>query len=272
LHLNLRAEAETVYGDAVRLQQIFWNLLNNAVKFTPEGGQITVETAVSQNRLSVKIADTGIGLVREELCRVFTAFAQGVHAENGNGHRFGGLGLGLAISQKLAELHSGKIAVTSEGRDKGAVFVVELPLAREAPEPNGGETTADRPPVPVEGPAKRNDIHILLVEDHEPTRTSLARLLMHRHYDVVTAASVAEARDAASKRDFQLLISDIGLPDGSGYDLMVELNKKRPLKGIALTGYGMEQDIARSQDAGFLAHLTKPVGIQSLETALSTIL
>jgi len=272
LHLNLHAEPQTVYGDAARLQQIFWNLLNNAVKFTPEGGRITVETAVSQNRLSVKIADTGIGLMREEVSRVFTAFSQGAHVENGNGHRWGGLGLGLAISQKLAELHSGKILAMSEGRDKGTVFVVELPLPAEAPEQNDPGKNAGRPPVPVKRPAKLNDIHILLVEDHEPTRTCLARLLRHRYYEVVTAATVAEARDLASKRDFQLLISDIGLPDGSGYDLMVELSKQRPLKGIALTGYGMEQDIARSRDAGFLAHLTKPVGIQSLETALSTIL
>jgi CheY-like chemotaxis protein len=115
-------------------------------------------------------------------------------------------------------------------------------------------------------------VRILLVEDHEPTRTSLARLLLHRHYDVAAAASLAEARALAKSGDFQLLISDIGLPDGSGYELMIELRKEHPLRGIALTGYGMEHDVARSQDAGFTAHLTKPVGIESLETALNAVL
>lgn len=271
LHLKLNATEPTVYGDAVRLQQIFWNLFNNAVKFTNEDGQITIETAVNQNKLVVSMADTGIGMTPEEVKRVFTAFSQGAHAENGRGHRFGGLGLGLAISQKLVEFHAGKISAASEGRDKGAVFVVELPLAY-APEIKDGENGRDLQPHSSKAPLKRNGIRILLVEDHEPTRTSLARLLMHRYYEVVTAASVAEARSLANASDFQLLISDIGLPDGNGYDLMMELRKSRPVKGIALTGYGMEHDVVRSQNAGFLAHLTKPVGIQSLETALNAVL
>ena len=111
-------------------------------------------------------------------------------------------------------------------------------------------------------------ISILLVEDHEPTRTTLASLLARRRYEVVAAANVTEARALAGTRKFDLLITDIGLPDGNGYDLMNELNKKNHLRGIALTGYGMEHDVARSENAGFDAHLTKPVRIQSLEAAL----
>jgi len=268
LHLKLNTERDIVFGDAVRLQQIFWNLLNNAVKFTGSGGTIAVETSASQNQMIIRITDTGIGMIPEELSRLFTAFSQGAHAENGS--RFGGLGLGLAISQRLAEFHSGKISASSEGRGKGSVFVVELPLA-QAPE----EMDLNDPAEPVRSlskPDRKNAICVLLVEDHEPTRTSLARLLMHRHYDVVAAATMAEARALASTNDFQLLISDIGLPDGNGYDLMMELRKERPVKGIALTGYGMEHDVARSQSAGFMAHLIKPVGIQSLETALNAVL
>jgi CheY-like chemotaxis protein len=115
---------------------------------------------------------------------------------------------------------------------------------------------------------KKTGLRILLVEDHEPTRSTLAHLLVRRYYHVVTAATVAEARNLAHAQHFDLLISDIGLPDGNGYDLMAELRQRSNLRGIALTGYGMEQDLTRSQDAGFLAHLTKPVRIQSLENAI----
>jgi len=277
LELRLNAKESTVYGDAVRLQQIFWNLLNNAVKFTRTGGKITVESSSDAGVIRITITDTGIGMTPEEVGRVFSAFSQGTHAEGGNGHRFGGLGLGLAISQKLVEFHAGKILATSGGRDQGTSIIVELPLVHA---PNGTDTEfrenvlQDSPKAPAakNKPGKKNGIRVLLVEDHEPTRLSLARLLMHRYYEVITAGSVSEARSLASSNDFQILISDIGLPDGNGYDLMMELRKTRPVKGIALTGYGMEHDIARSQDAGFLAHLTKPVGIQSLETALNAVL
>jgi CheY-like chemotaxis protein len=248
------------------------------VKFTNPGGKITVETSSGANTLVIKIADTGIGMTPDEVHRVFTAFSQGAHAEAGNSHRFGGLGLGLAISQKLVEFHAGKITAKSEGRDKGTAIIVELPLAHGPKEEESDhqdhsfQGSSNNTSAANHKFAKKSGIRILLVEDHEPTRMSLARLLTHRYYEVITAGSVAEARDLASSHEFQLLISDIGLPDGNGYDLMMELRKSRPVKGIALTGYGMEHDIARSQDAGFVAHLTKPVGIQSLESALNAVL
>ena len=264
LDLRLKAAQHTVFADAVRLQQIFWNLLKNAVKFTPEGGQITVETILDDRKISVKVADTGIGMTPEELAGIFHAFSQGEHAAL-NGHRFGGLGLGLSISQKLAEFHAGKIIAASEGRDRGSMFILELPLAT-AEEVNGSAA----PKAPNDGPSApaMKSIRILLVEDHEPTRTTLAGLLLRRRYEVAAAATAAEARALADARTFDLLITDIGLPDGNGYDLMNELAKKSRLRGIALTGYGMEHDVARSENAGFDAHLTKPVRIQSLEAAL----
>ncbi|HEX3624540.1 MAG TPA: response regulator [Verrucomicrobiae bacterium] len=265
LELRLKAEQHTVYADAVRLQQIFWNLLKNAVKFTPEGGLVTVETELAGTRLLTKISDTGIGMTDEELAGIFKAFAQGEHA-TANGHRFGGLGLGLSISQKLTELHSGRIVAASGGRDRGSAFTVELPLVTAA-EANGKTKTSSALEETHGGRVARG-IRILLVEDHEPTRTTLASLLARRNYDVVAAATVQEARTLAKERNFDLLITDIGLPDGNGYDLMNELGKENPLRGIALTGYGMEHDVARSENAGFDAHLTKPVRIQSLEAAL----
>jgi signal transduction histidine kinase len=268
LKMDLKAARHTALADAVRLQQIFWNLLKNAVKFTPNGGQITIETGVSGNKLAVKITDTGIGMTADEASHIFTAFSQGNHTNANNGHRFGGLGLGLAISQKLAEFHSGKIMATSEGRDKGATFIVELPLAQTAGENEDGITRYLRDASP-DLPTKANGLRVLLVEDHEPTRTALTQLLMRRSYKVITAGSIAEARTLATAQNFNLVVSDIGLPDGNGYDLMAELQKNGAVKGIALTGYGMEQDVARSRAAGFVAHLTKPVSIQSLESALN---
>jgi PAS domain S-box-containing protein len=263
LDVKLTAQQCCVFADEVRLQQVFWNLFKNAVKFTPQGGHITVETEVSnENQIVIRITDTGIGVEPGEMDGIFNAFSQGDHAQ-----RFGGLGLGLAISKRLLEFHSGEIRAASKGLNQGATFTVKLPLAKlvkkDNPRVNGAKTSFNE----FLPDKSSENIRILLVEDHEPTRTTLARLLARRRYEVVTAASIAEA--LACQQDFRVLISDIGLPDGSGYDLMIEMRKRGFIQGIALTGFGMEQDVARSQEAGFFTHLTKPVKIQSLENALS---
>jgi len=271
LTLELMAPQATVKGDAVRLQQVFWNVLKNAAKFTPEAGRITVGTGIQREtgELVITIEDSGIGMTPEELAKIFEAFAQGEHAHAGGLHRFGGLGLGLAISRMLVKSHAGSIRAISEGRNRGSTFIITLPLVMErtgaGPLPDG-DTTPSR--VAVNGVA--GAIHILLVEDHEPTRTALAHLLTRRHYEVQTAASIAEARALSNQHKFHLLISDIGLPDGSGFELMRELRLgNTSLQGIALTGYGMEEDIARSQNAGFASYLVKPIRVQSLEAALA---
>jgi PAS domain S-box-containing protein len=262
------SEKHAVFVDAVRLQQIFWNLLRNAAKFTPKQGRITIETRVltGEGIITIGITDTGIGMNAEEIGRIFQPFSQGDHADN-TGHRFGGLGLGLAISQKLVELHGGQIHAASDGRDKGSLFTVKLPLAVDAGKGGVPKTAAPVTSMPAAS-AKKTGLRILLVEDHEPTRTALKHLLVRRAYEVMTAASLAEARALAGAQDFDLLISDIGLPDGNGYDLMNELGKNKVIKGIALTGFGMEQDLVRSRDAGFVAHLTKPVRVQLLDAAI----
>ena len=270
LELKLEAKNHTVFADPVRLQQIFWNLLRNAAKFTPEKGRIKVETLTlpDDSKLTVKISDTGIGMTSQEIGGLFQVFSQGDHA-NHNAHRFGGLGLGLAIAQKLVQFHAGEIRAESEGRGKGSTFTVELPLAQALEKPRSTQTPSSSSPDVLPAAPTRNTLSILLVEDHEPTRTSLAHLLTRRSYKVVTASSLAVAEALADAHSFNLLISDIGLPDGSGYDLMEKLKKSGLVRGIALTGYGMEQDIARSQEAGFIAHLTKPVRVQSLEAAIN---
>jgi len=167
-------------------------------------------------------------------------------------------------------LHSGQIRAFSAGRDKGATFSVELPLMLAA-RANGHAKIPARAVVPsARALPATGGIRVLLVEDHEPTRTILAQLLTDRSFHVTSAASLSEARTFASVENFNLLISDIGLPDGSGYDLMNELKRRGSVKGIALTGYGMAEDIARSKAAGFIAHLTKPIRVQHLEAALDT--
>jgi PAS domain S-box-containing protein len=271
LELELAAPHSLIVGDAVRLQQVFWNILKNAVKFTPEEGRIRVRTtaAAGPDRILVEITDTGIGLSPEELARVFEAFAQGEHATSTGSRRYGGLGLGLAISHRLVELHAGRITATSEGRNRGARFVVELPLstasrAGDAPALPAGNR------LPAAGAAPAGEI--LLVEDHASTRETLQKLLTRRNFTVTPASSAGEARHLAGSRRFDFLVSDVGLPDADGYQLMNELRILQPgIQGIAISGYGMEDDIQRSQAAGFSSHLVKPVSITALENALAAL-
>ncbi|HYP17263.1 MAG TPA: PAS domain S-box protein [Opitutus sp.] len=272
LTLDLAAPRAQVWGDPVRLQQVLWNVLKNALKFTPEGGRVAVATRESGERLVIEIRDSGIGMTTAELGRIFDAFSQGDHAGGGGSHRFGGVGLGLAISRMLVEMHHGRIVASSDGRNQGATFTIELPLAQDSIDEAGGGGGAGRSlPPPVaradEKPVCRG--RILLVEDHEPTRNALAQLLRRRNFEIAPAANLAEARALAAVGGIDLLISDVGLPDGNGYELMAELGAAWKLPGIALTGYGMDHDVVRSQAAGFLVHLTKPVTVQALDQALA---
>lgn len=284
LTLDFRADGRFVRGDAVRLQQVVWNVLKNAVKFTPEAGNVTVATRVDEQkrRVVLTISDTGIGLAPDELERIFQAFSQGNHAGGGGSHRFGGLGLGLAISRMLIELHGGAIRAKSDGPGTGTSLIMELPLATEGE--HDPASSNSEPPIPAKRPTSNpphppsvtpssRRVRILLVEDHTPTRTTLALLLGRRRYEVVSAGSFADAVEAARDTDFDVVVSDIGLPDGDGYALLSELRRRNPaVRGIALSGYGMEEDLARSRRAGFAEHLTKPITIGTLERALVRIL
>ena len=265
LGLVLQQSPIPVYCDEVRLQQVFWNVLKNAVKFTPPNGEIAVETSLINGQVNVTVTDTGIGMTPEEIGRIFDAFSQGDHVGNAS-HRFGGLGLGLAISRRLIEMHSGRILARSAGRDKGSTFVIELPLAKQENHALPPDKTFV---VESVTPAmSRRNASILLVEDHEPTRVALRNLLTRRAYRVRTAGNIAEALDISASDKFDFIISDIGLPDGNGNHLMMELSGRYGLKGIALTGYGMEQDVEQSRASGFVTHLIKPVTVRSLENAL----
>jgi CheY-like chemotaxis protein len=231
------------------------------VKFTSAGNPIILRSANSADgRLIVQVSDRGIGIDAELLPRLFNAFEQGERAVT---RRYGGLGLGLSISKALVEMHRGTLSAASEGTGKGATFTVSMDtVPAPAPEP-----TARTRPADATGQKSR----ILLVEDHEDTLRVMARLLRSSGYHVITAGSIQAALQIANGELFDVLISDLGLPDGSGLDLIRQLLVKRPVKGIALSGYGMEEDMAQSKAAGFVAHLTKPVDLPRLEEVIRQI-
>lgn len=259
VNVDLAATQPSVSGDPVRLHQIFWNLIKNAVKFTPPKGEVSIQSRVTEpGKVCITIEDNGIGIEPADLDRVFLPFDQGHRGEG-----FGGLGLGLAISRRLAELHGGRIIAHSHGRGRGTSFCVELPLSISPVNPDAATTE-------VGGHDNHTSSRrVLLIEDHAETMAALEGILIRRGFEVVKACTMREARDIARRFPFDLVLSDLGLPDGSGHELMPELRKLRPnCTGIALSGYGMDSDVKRSMEAGFAVHLIKPVTARTLENAL----
>jgi len=254
-----------VHADPARLQQIFWNLLRNAVKFTAPGGRITVRCRTDNGRAIVQVSDTGIGIAPEHLPRIFDAFEQGGREVT---RQFGGLGLGLAISRAIVEMHGGTIRASSEGKGQGATFTVELPLASEFQRQSAG--APDRPVSDgTQSLTTAKPLQILLVEDHADTAKMMTRLLSADGHVVVQAGTVSDALNAAASAEFDLLLSDLSLPDGTGLDLIRQLSARgKSLKAIALSGYGAASDIENSREAGFAEHLVKPINIESLQSAI----
>lgn len=266
--LDLKAEHCGIMADGPRFQQVFWNLLNNAVKFTPAKGHIAIRAYNNdQGRLIIQFADTGIGIEPDILPRLFHAFEQG---RSNITRRFGGLGLGLAIAKAITELHHGNIQVESLGTNRGATFTIEVPVSSEA------EKALANTLEPTSSPSSKHaaatsPLSILLVEDHKDTSDLMAIILTNLGHKVKTSANVATAKHLATENQFDLVISDLGLPDGSGVDLMWHLHHEYGLKGIALTGYGMEEDLTRTREAGFAAHLVKPINFEQLEAAIPRV-
>ena len=212
-----------VEGDASRLQQVFWNLLKNAIKFTPHDGCVGIRCQPEQDHLLIEVNDSGIGIEQEALTRVFNAFEQ---EERSITRQFGGLGLGLAISKPLVEMHGGAIEAHSEGRNRGATFRIRLPLASPV-----AKQEAQAPPVAP--PAVVHPLRVLLVEDHPITAKVMQNVLANGH-TVQWAGDVATALELAGQQEFDLLMSDLGLPDGSGHDLMRQLRERgHKFPGIA---------------------------------------
>ncbi len=263
IELILNAKNTCVQADPARLQQVIWNLLNNARKFTPLQGAITLITSNPQpDILRLQVTDTGCGIEQAFLPRVFNAFEQG----QSSGKRPAGLGLGLAIAKAIMDAHNGNISVASEGLGKGTTFSVELRCVNQSV-----MNEQQNHPAPAAF-APTGSLKLLLVEDHDSTRIVMIKLLKTLGHQVMAAYDVKNALEVASRESFDLVISDIGLPDGSGHDLMSILRTKYKLRGIALSGYGMEEDKQRSMHSGFVAHLTKPVSIEQLQAVLREVM
>ena len=256
---NLDATVHHVYADPARLQQVFWNILKNATKFTSEGGRIEIRTSNPvPDRARITITDNGIGMNAELLEKLFLPFEQGTSETV---RRYGGLGLGLAISKALMDAQGGSISATSAGPGQGSTFTLELPAL---PPPVRQEKPVVKP-TPTDSAVA---LRILLVEDHADTARVMSRLLRIAGHHVHVAATVVTAIEGALGNSIDLIISDIGLPDGTGIDLIKTVRKTSAVPAIALTGFGMDDDVAKCRDAGFNDHLTKPVNLQKLELAI----
>lgn len=252
-----------VWADPVRLQQVVWNLVQNAVKFTPEEGLVAVRTCnPAPGRIMIEVVDTGIGIDPEILPRLFDAYEQGGRSV---GRRFGGLGLGLALAKALVTMQGGTITAFSEGLGKGAAFTLELSTTVPAPRPEDALILEDSG---VYG-FPRRPLRILLVEDHEDTLNVMADLLELSRHEVMRASNIESALRMAASQPFDLLVSDLGLPDGSGLDLMRQIRDKYGWVGIAVSGYGTAEDVELSRQAGFLEHLIKPVHPARLKEAIA---
>ena len=261
LQLDFQATEKQVLADEARLSQIFWNIAKNAVKFTAAGGAVTVRTRnPDAHTFEVRVIDNGVGISAEKIAFIFDAFEQGGAQVT---RRFGGLGLGLAISRALVELHDGRISAASQGEGRGAEFVISLPIASAESETSGADG-----PRASRGDERGAGLRILLVEDHPDTARTLHRLLTRGGHEVHLAITAAAALAAADEQTFDLVVSDLGLPDKSGHELMRELRDAHGLRGIALSGYGMEADLRRSAEVGFTSHLVKPIDFPQLREML----
>ena len=255
--LNLEADAHFVAADAAKFQQVIWNLLKNAIKFTPDDGDIAISSSnPSPDVLSISVRDNGIGMEPDVIQRIFDPFEQGNRSFES---RFGGLGLGLAISKSLAQAHGGTLTARSEGRDHGSTFTLTMQTL-----------SAEAPSVPSRRASEtsHHGLKILLVDDHGDTCAALEKLLVRRGHLVAATHNMRSAMEAAVRNKFDLLISDIALPDGTGMDLMMQLRAISKTPGIAISGFGNNGDIERSLQAGFSEHLIKPIKLDDLEAAI----
>jgi PAS domain S-box-containing protein len=277
---ELKARRHHVKADHARIMQITWNLIHNAVKFTPHNGRLIIRTtnrsgateseaapgAEPAENLIVEFEDTGIGIAPEVLARVFDAFEQGPDDLRG---RSRGLGLGLAISRALAEAMGGRLTATSAGPGRGSTFRLELATVPAPAVTAATGRGSARPALPPASP-RIAPLRILLVEDNQDTLRFLAIVLRRRGHDVVIADCLAAARAAVNSTNdrFDLLVSDVELPDGSGLELMRDLATRGNWLGIAMSGFGTEEDLQLSREAGFFDHLTKPIDLSQLDDAI----
>jgi len=260
LGVSLPQETVRVRGDVTRLVQMLANLINNAAKYTPEGGRISIAARATDVEAEISVKDTGMGIAPEMLSRVFEMFVQGDQSQS-----FGGLGLGLTLVRKIAELHSGTVMVRSDGPGKGSEFVVRLPRLRVGPlRPQAESGRLDS----REG--GRDAKRVLIVDDNRDAADSLAMLLRLGHHEVLAVSSGQEALEAVRSFRPDLVLLDIGLPDLDGYEVARRLREAGYQSTLtALTGFGQAEDRERTRRAGFDHHLVKPVDPRTLQAMLT---
>ncbi|SEI44898.1 hybrid sensor histidine kinase/response regulator [Paraburkholderia diazotrophica] len=257
VHVSKTAQNHYVLADRARLQQMLWNLIRNAAKFTPDGGHIFVRTRDERMHVQISVEDTGVGIEPEQIGKLFNAFEQG--SENMS-RQFGGLGLGLAITKALTDAHGGTVTAQSPGAHCGATFTITLPTAEER---------FAEPAAPVaESVQPAGGLTILLIEDHADTADVMAQLMRTLGHEVTVVGRVADALAATQSAPFDLIVSDVGLPDGTGLDFIKAFRERDDAPAVALTGFGSDEDIRRCLEAGFTSHLTKPVNFSQLEQVI----
>jgi two-component system CheB/CheR fusion protein len=266
-HIELSLQAcepgVLVLADAVRLDQIIWNLLSNALKFTPAGGRVTVRISIEQTNVRLDVIDTGQGIDPGFITDVFDMFRQ---ANARSVRHDSGLGIGLAIVKQLVEAHGGRVEASSPGLNQGARFSFWLPVRYDAALPTGTLQLTDT--------ALTQGLRILLVDDLADASEALAMLLEIEGARVTTARGGGEALSLLKANEFDLLISDIAMPDMDGYELVAALRKlpgKRTLPAIALTGFGRRHDQDKALNAGFDAHIGKPVSLEDLRKTINEL-
>jgi signal transduction histidine kinase/ActR/RegA family two-component response regulator len=273
LQVALDPEARTIHGDGDRLQQVVWNLVSNAIKFTPPGGRVDVQLTRADARVALQVRDSGQGIKPEFLPHVFERFRQ---ADSSSTRAHGGLGLGLAIVRHLVEMHGGTVEATSEGQGRGATFIVHLPIrpVRAAEEPGTGAPLSR-----LAATTRADDltgVRVLVVEDDAESRALLESMLARLGAEVEVAASAAEAMAALERRAPDVLLSDIEMPGEDGYSLIRRIRalpspEGSRLPAAALTAYARTEDRIAALSAGFQFHLAKPVGAGELAAVVASL-
>jgi signal transduction histidine kinase/CheY-like chemotaxis protein len=258
-----------VLGDPGRLQQIMWNLLANSIKFTPQGGRIEAKVSMEDGEVQLRVTDTGVGIDREFLPHVFEQFRQGASSES---RAYGGLGIGLSLVRHLVELHGGWVSAQSEGTDRGACFIVRLPGIAAHGSAASRVRALHPHPVSTFDDHALDRMRVLVVDDDEDARDLLRAALSQAGAHVTTAAAVREALDQLEAAEFDVLLSDIAMPNGTGYDLLRAVRaspRTAALPAVALTAYSRAEDRERILRAGFNFHIGKPFELAVLVRMLA---
>jgi CheY-like chemotaxis protein len=270
IRVQRRIEAvPPLHGDPARLQQVMWNLISNAIKVTPPGGEVTVALRNLGSDVEIAVSDTGIGIAADALERVFERFRQ---ADASSTREHGGLGLGLTIARQLAEMHGGSLTAPSEGTDRGATFTLRLPVPAGVSSPLPAVTPLERPALAPLGNPSLEGVRVLVVEDQSDARELIERILREQHADVRSAEGVGQALELYARDRFDVVVSDLAMPGRDGYELMKELRARgETVPAIALSAFARSQDAERVRAAGYQVHLKKPVQPAELAGAVALL-